>query len=127
MIRAEGIENVWARHTRLAAALRTGLTSLGLQLFSDSPSNAVTPVWVPEGVDWKAFNKALKFDNGITVAGGQDQYSGRIFRISHLGYYDDLDMITVISAVERSLHRVGFRFTPGAGVAATHRALLTAT
>jgi aspartate aminotransferase-like enzyme len=124
MIRAEGIENVWARHRRLALALRAGMAAIGLSLFSDAPSFAVTPVWLPEGVAWNTFNRALKIDNGVTVAGGQGEYAGRIFRISHLGYYDDLDMMTVVAAIERALDAAGYRFEPGAGVRATHRSLM---
>jgi aspartate aminotransferase-like enzyme len=124
LIREEGIENVWARHERLASALRAGITAIGLRAFSAQPSNAVTAVWVPEGVDWKQFNRHLKVENGITIAGGQDEFSGRIFRVSHLGYYDDLDMVTVMSAIERSLAKQGFGFSAGAGVAAVHNSLL---
>ena len=124
MIRAEGVENVWRRHERLALALRAGILAMGLKLFSGSPSYAVTPVWVPEGIEWKAFNKTLKTDNGITIAGGQDEFAGKIFRVSHLGYYDDLDMITVAAAIERSLLHNGFRMEPGAGITAVQRALL---
>jgi aspartate aminotransferase-like enzyme len=125
MIKAEGIENVWARHKRLAQALRAGIEALGMKLFSDSPSYAVTPVWVPEGVEWKAFNRILKIDNGITIAGGQDDYAGKIFRVSHLGYYDELDMVTVVAAIERTLAALHVEFTIGAGVAALQRALLS--
>jgi aspartate aminotransferase-like enzyme len=124
MIRAEGIENVWARHRRLALALRAGIAATGLRLFSDSPSFSVTPVWLPAGVDWKAFNRALKIENGITVAGGQGEFAGKIFRISHLGYYDDLDMVTVVAAVERALEQVGFSGALGKGVAAAQRELM---
>jgi serine---pyruvate transaminase len=124
MIRAEGIEAVWQRHERLALALRAGIIAMGLKLFSASPSYAVTPVWVPEGVEWKAFNRTLKVDNGITIAGGQDDFAGKIFRVSHLGYYDDLDMITVAAAIERSLLRNGFRMEPGVGIAAVQKSLL---
>ena len=125
MITAEGIENVWARHRRLSAALRSGMEAMGLTLFSESPSFAVTPAWVPQNVEWKALNKALKIDNGITIAGGQDDYAGRIFRVSHLGYYDELDMIAVVAALERALVAQKFRFTVGAGLAATQNALLS--
>jgi aspartate aminotransferase-like enzyme len=118
MIRAEGIENVWRRHERLATALRAGIAALGLKLFSDSPSFAVTPVWIPEGIEWKAFNATLKNDNGITIAGGQDDFAGKIFRVSHLGYYDDLDMIAFVAALERTLAAHGYPFTLGAGLAA---------
>ncbi len=124
MIRAEGIENVWRRHERLATGLRAGIEGMGLKLFSDSPSYAVTPVWVPAGIDWKAFNKTLKFENGVTIAGGQEEYAGRIFRISHLGYYDELDMISVVAALERSLLQHRYPLEPGAGLAAAQKALL---
>jgi aspartate aminotransferase-like enzyme len=82
-------------------------------------------VWVPEGVAWKAFNKVLKGEIGITIAGGQDDYKDKIFRVSHLGYYDELDMIAFVGALERTLAAVGYKFTPGAGLAATQNAFLT--
>jgi aspartate aminotransferase-like enzyme len=125
LIKAEGIENVWARHRRLAIALRAGIAALGLKLFSDSPSYAVTPVWLPENTDWKAFNKTLKVDNGITIAGGQDEYAGKIFRVSHLGYYDELDMLTFVGALERTLAVHNYLFEIGAGLAATQRSFLS--
>lgn len=124
LIRAEGIENVWQRHRRLAAALRAGIKALGLKLFSDSPSHAVTPVWLPKGMEWKAFNKTLKSDNGITIAGGQDNYAGKIFRVSHLGYYDELDMLAFVGALERTLLAHQHRFELGVGLAATQRSFL---
>ncbi|MFZ4621374.1 MAG: pyridoxal-phosphate-dependent aminotransferase family protein [Bacteroidota bacterium] len=123
-IRAEGIENVWARHKRLANAIRAGVVGAGLKLFSDFPSFAVTPVWVPEGVEWKQFNKILKGKYGITIAGGQDDFTGKIFRISHLGYYDELDMITMIGALEMTLQECGHVFTMGEGVKATLNSLM---
>jgi len=118
MIRKEGIENVWKRHERLAVALRSGIKALGLRLFSDTPSYAVTPVWVPEGVEWKALNGLLKDKYGITIAGGQEEFAGKIFRISHLGYYDEIDMIAMLSALEMALAECGFRFERGAGIRA---------
>ncbi len=125
MIRAEGIENVWKRHERLAAALRAGVLGLGLKLFSDSPSFAVTPVWVPDGVAWKSFNKVLKGEKGITIAGGQDEFKDKIFRVSHLGYYDELDMIAFVGALEQTLAAVGYSFTPGAGLSAMQHTFIS--
>ena len=119
MIRTEGIENVWARHEKLAGGLRSGLEALGLKLFSDSPSFAVTPVWVPENIEWKKFNKTLKGKYGITVAGGQDEFKDKIFRVSHLGFYDELDMISVMGAIELSLKECGYEIEIGKGVSAT--------
>lgn len=118
MIRNEGIENIWKRHERLAMAIRAGVSALGLKLFSNSPSYAVTPVWVPEGVEWKTFNKILKTKYGITIAGGQDDYAGKIFRISHLGYYDEMDMVTMMTALEMTLRESGYKFDHGVGVQA---------
>jgi len=123
MLKAEGIENIWRRHERLATAIRAGIVAIGLKLFSEFPSFAVTPVWVPEGVDWKTFNKTLKSKYGITIAGGQDDFAGKIFRISHLGYYDDLDMVTMIGALEMTLKECGYKFELGAGVQAVLRSL----
>lgn len=124
MIKAEGIENIWKRHESLANACRQGCNALGMKLFSNSPSFAVTPVWLPEGVKWSAFNKALKINNGITVAAGQDDYKDRIFRIAHLGYYDELDMLTVIGGLERALKEINFDFEIGVGVSAVQKAFL---
>ena len=119
----EGIENVWARHQRLANAIRAGVTGCGLKLFSEFPSFAVTPVWVPEGVEWKKFNKILKGKYGITIAGGQDDFKDKIFRISHLGYYDELDMISMIGALELTLKECGYQFELGSGVKALLKSL----
>ncbi|MGC8773894.1 MAG: pyridoxal-phosphate-dependent aminotransferase family protein [Chlorobaculum sp.] len=124
MLRAEGIENVWARHEALAGACRLGCQALGMELFSQSPSYAVTAVWLPEGADWKQFNNTLKVRNGITIAAGQDEFKGRIFRISHLGYYDELDMLTLMGGLERSLKMMEIPFRVGVGVSAVQRAFL---
>ncbi|MEI6848327.1 MAG: alanine--glyoxylate aminotransferase family protein [Chlorobiaceae bacterium] len=124
MIKSEGIENIWKRHESLARACREGCNALGMKLFSNSPSFAVTPVWLPERVEWSPFNKALKINNGITVAAGQDDFKGKIFRISHLGYYDELDMLTVIGGLERALQEINFNFEIGAGVSAVQKSFL---
>lgn len=121
MIRAEGLEAIWRRHERLAMAVRAGVEAMGLRLFSDSPSFAVTPVWVPEGVTWSRLNSRLKEGYGITVAGGQGAYAGKIFRISHLGYYDELDAVSAIAGLERALADCGMKVEPGAGLAAVQR------
>ena len=123
MIRSQGIEAVWSHHTKLAMSIREAVKGLGLKVLAARPSAALTAVWIPESVDAKKFNKTLKNTYGITVAGGQGQLSGRIFRISHLGYYDELDMITVVSALEMTLMECGYSFENGAGVKAAQRVL----
>jgi aspartate aminotransferase-like enzyme len=95
---------------------------MGLRLFSASPSDSLTAVWLPEGVEWGSFNGQLKSE-GITVAGGQGEYTGKIFRVSHLGYYDQLDVVAVVAGVERALEACGYQGRLGEGVRAVQRAL----
>ncbi len=117
MIRKEGLEALFRRHEKLARATREAVKALGLGLYApDSPSNAVTAVKIPEGIDGERL-KDLFFEKfGITVAEGQDRAKGKIIRIAHLGYYDRLDMVMVISALEMLLKEMGHSFELGAGV-----------
>lgn len=124
MMRAEGMEEVWARHERLSRAVRAGCTALGLKLFGNSPSHAVSAVWLPEGVDGKKFLDTLKHKYGVMTAGGQDAYKGKIFRISHLGYYDDGDVGALFTCIEHALLDTGYTFTKGAGIGAAISELL---
>jgi aspartate aminotransferase-like enzyme len=117
MIRQEGLEALFQRHEKLARATREAVKALGLGLYApDSPSNAVTAVKIPEGIDGERL-KDLFFERfGITVAEGQDRAKGKIIRIAHLGYYEKLDMVMVISALEMLLKEMGHRFELGAGI-----------
>lgn len=125
MIRKEGLEKVFERHERLARATREAVKALGLELYApDSPSNAVTAVKIPEGLDGERL-KDLFFERfGITVAEGQDRAKGKIIRIAHLGYYDKLDMVMVISALEMLLKEMGYSFKLGTGVAKLEEVLM---
>lgn len=120
MMTDEGIENTIARHSRLAEATRAGVLALGLELFAppDGRGSAVTPVWVPEGVDGKAIVKIMKEKHGVTIAGGQDHYAGRIFRVGHLGYFGDFDIIITLAALEMTLAELGYEFELGSGISA---------
>lgn len=126
MIREEGLENVIARHARLAEATRQGCVALGLELFApaEGRGNAVTPVLVPEGIDGKQLVNTLKNKYGVTVAGGQDDYLGRIFRIGHLGYFGDFDIITMLAALEMALAELGFEFEAASGIKAAEAVLM---
>ncbi len=117
MIQKEGLEALFHRHEKLARATREAVKALGLELYApDSPSNAVTAVKIPEGIDGERL-KDLFFERfGITVAEGQDRAKGKIIRIAHLGYYEKLDMVMVISALEMLLKEMGHRFELGSGV-----------
>ncbi|GBE15958.1 MAG TPA: alanine--glyoxylate aminotransferase family protein [Proteobacteria bacterium] len=116
-IREEGLEDMFARCASYAEATREAMKALGLRLFApDSPSDSVTAVLAPEGVDAQAIVKHLRVKYGITVAGGQDHAKGKIFRLSHMGYLDGLDMVTAIAAVEMTLRDMGHKVDLGAGV-----------
>lgn len=124
LIEAEGLEAIWARHARMAEAIRAAMQALGLKLFATGkPSNAVTSVWVPEGVNGGQLFKTIRDTYGITLAGGQGQVKGKIFRIGHLGYADDWDVITAVAAVERALKEQNYVFELGKGVAAAELVL----
>lgn len=124
MILKETIEGVVARHARLAAAVRAGVAALKLPLYSKRPANALTAIETP-GMDAEVIKKELDKD-GILVAGGQDAAKGKIIRIAMMGYANDADVMNALSSLETVLKRVGYAFTPGAGVAAAQAALLGA-
>ena len=125
LIKKEGLEAVFRRHEKLAEATRAAVKAMGLQLYApDSPSNALTAVQFPEGIDSDRL-KDLFFEKfGITVAEGQDQAKGKIIRIAHLGYYERLDMVMVISALEMLLKEMGHVFELGSGVKAAEEILM---
>jgi aspartate aminotransferase-like enzyme len=125
MIREEGLEAVFGRHEKLAAATRAAVKALGLELYApDSPSNALTAVKIPAGIDGLKLQDLFFERFGITVAEGQDRAKGKIIRIAHLGYYDRLDMVMVISALEMLLKEMGHPFELGKGVKAAEEILM---
>jgi aspartate aminotransferase-like enzyme len=117
MILEEGLDNILDRHARLAHATREAVKAIGLELFCKSPSNAVTAVKVPEGVDGAALVKKMRDEQGVTIAGGQGELKGKIFRIAHLGYMDEYDTIAAIAGVEIVLSQLGYDIEFGKGVA----------
>lgn len=124
MIKKEGIENVWQRHSRMAHATREAIKALGLELYAESPCNILTAVKVPRGLDCEGFLKRLKNEYGIWFASGQEEMKGKIFRIAHVGYMNDFDILTAISAVERGLYEAGYPVEIGKGVATAQNCLL---
>ena len=121
MIREETVEHIWHHHKVLSEAVRNGCEAIGLKLFGAPASHAVTAVNVPDGVEYSKFNKILKQKYGITTAGGQEHLKGKIFRVSHLGYYDEIDIVGVVAALEWTLHDLNFKFEPGSGVTAVQK------
>jgi len=118
MIRKEGLEQLYARHHRLAEATRAAVKALGLELLAEHPSNVLTAINIPSSVDTGALLKYLRDKLGILVAGGQNHLKGKIIRIAHLGYMDDFDIITAVSALERGLNQMRYNFKIGSGVEA---------
>jgi aspartate aminotransferase-like enzyme len=126
-IREEGLDSLFARSASYANAFRAGMTALGLKLFApDSPSDSITAVRGPDGVDTGSIVKHLATKYGITIAGGQDDAKGKIFRVSHMGYLDALDMVTVVAAIEMTLKELGQPVELGAGVRAAQEVLVQA-
>lgn len=119
MMQAEGLENMFRRHARLAQGVRAAMKALGLEIFpKDLLSEAVTAICVPEGVDGKAIPNKMQDEQGVTIAGGQSGLSGKIFRIGHLGYVDESDMLVAVGGVEATLASLGYPVKKGAGLAA---------
>ncbi|MDY6913759.1 MAG: alanine--glyoxylate aminotransferase family protein [Planctomycetota bacterium] len=122
MIHATGVEKIWSRTALLAGAARAAAEALGLKLLSRQPSNSVTGILYPDGVDDK-FRKVLQSKYGCSVAGGQENLKGKLFRISHMGYVDPIDTIGLIAAIEYTLADLGADVAIGAGVAAAVKVL----
>jgi aspartate aminotransferase-like enzyme len=104
-----------------AAMVRAGVQALGLGLFAPTcPAAAVTAILAPKGVDSGAIVKEFRERFSMVVANGQGEMKGQLFRIAHLGYYDYLDAIGVVGALEHVLLKVApsHNFELGAGVRA---------
>ncbi|MDR5693719.1 MAG: alanine--glyoxylate aminotransferase family protein [Armatimonadota bacterium] len=126
-IRQVGLANWIARHALMARATRAGVRGLGLSLLAEEPyaSNAVTAVRVPEGVDVRRLIARLKEEHGVVVAGGQGPLEGKIFRIGHLGYVEQQDILAVLAALEEVLPELGFPVERGMGVKAAEKVFAT--
>lgn len=119
MMQEEGREQIFARHRRLAAGTRAAMGALGLKLFAEHPADAVTSVVVPDGIREDGIYKGLRDRANLTIAEGQDRLKGKIFRIAHLGYFDELDIFTVLTALEVVLAQEGYQnFKAGSSIAA---------
>jgi aspartate aminotransferase-like enzyme len=125
-LRAEGIENAWARHARMAAAARAGVEAMGLELFAKSPVEGLTVIKVPAGIDGVVLLGKLEKQYGLKLAGGQDTLRGKIVRLAHMGYMDQFDVLAGLAGLELVLLEMGYPVKVGAGVAATQRELAKA-
>jgi aspartate aminotransferase-like enzyme len=127
LMQAEG-EGVFTRHAAAQTMTRAGLRALGFELLAadDVASKTVTAAWIPDGLDWKAFNATLK-RHGLVLAGGQGKLKGKIFRLGHLGSVTTDDVLAAISVLEVAAIEQGLDVQPGAAVAAAQRARIEAT
>ncbi len=125
-ILAEGMETRIARHRRIARAFRAALSALGLRLVPVSPEKAahtMTAVYYPEGVDNTLLEEVQRA--GVILAGGlHPEIRTRYFRIGHMGAVNLADLLATVGAIEQGLAGLGYRFEPGAGLAAAQAALL---
>ncbi len=123
-INAEGIENVWKRHERMSDACTAGLRALGIEPFSARPAEGLTAFVVPAGVKDSQIRGKVLERFGVTLAGGQGKIKGKIVRLGHMGYADELDVVATLAALEAALSELGVAVEPGKGVAAAQRVLL---
>jgi len=108
MMRDEGLDNIFLRHNKHKLAMSNAVKVLNLGLFADEKhlSPSVTAIKT-EGMDAEQFRKTIKDKFDILLAGGQDHLKGKIFRVGHLGYVNDRDIITIISAIGNTLLSLG--------------------
>jgi alanine-glyoxylate transaminase/serine-glyoxylate transaminase/serine-pyruvate transaminase len=116
MLEEEGLENVWARHRRHSAATRAAVKAWGLDTQCADPhahSPALTGVVMPEGHDADNFRKVVLENFDMSLGTGLNKIKGRVFRIGHLGHFNDLMLMGTLAGVEMGLdlakvpHRAG--------------------
>ena len=118
MMREEGLDNIFLRHNKHKLAMSNAAKALNLKLFANEKclSPSITAIETKE-IDAEEFRKVIKNKFDILLAGGQDHLKGKIFRVGHLGYINDRDIITVISAISNTLLNLGKITTEQAGEA----------
>jgi aspartate aminotransferase-like enzyme len=114
----EGLAAAFDRHARLGRACREGAKAMGLELFSpdEERSAVVTAIRAPDGVDATEIVTGLRDRFGITIANGQGDLKGKIFRIGHIGWFDVFDITTALAAVELVLTDAGADIERGVAV-----------
>lgn len=118
MIKEEGLENVYARHEKLALGLRHSLRAMGLELLVKEDKNAsyaITSILPPDGITIPDIRKHLNKDFNIVVANGQNALKDKIFRVGTLGFVSERDLLTAVSSLEAVLDRLGYKFEVGTG------------
>ena len=124
-IKKLGRENLIGNAALLAEATREASIAMGLTNFAASmPANAVTAINAPAGIESTKVVKDMKSRFGAILTDGQGSMKGQMFRIAHLGYYDFLDLLSVLGGLEISLQKVGHKVELGSGVRAAQNVYL---
>jgi alanine-glyoxylate transaminase/serine-glyoxylate transaminase/serine-pyruvate transaminase len=121
MLFEEGLENVFARHHRLAEGTRLAVKAWGLELCARAPkwnSDTVTAIMVPAGVNAAEVIDVAYRRYNLALGAGLARMAGRLFRIGHLGDLNELMLLGGIAGAEMAMRDVGMKVTPGSGVAA---------
>jgi len=122
-IKKVGLEKIFAHNRRLSLATKAAAKAMGLELYAqDHPSDVLTAVQAPAGVDGQKVVSELR-KRGIWIAGGQAQAKGKIFRIAHMGYIDELDLLGTIGGLEAVLNQLGYKVAYGTGLKAAQEVL----
>jgi len=124
LMREEGLDNIFKRHHKLAEATRQGVKAIALELYSKRPSDAITAIKVPAGVDGEKLVKSMRDTHGVTIAGGQEELKGKIFRIAHMGFMEKFDVVAALTATEIGLAEQGYKFEYGKSQGAAEKVLL---
>ncbi len=105
MMLKEGLQNIFARHKKVADKARTWVKGKGLKLVPDekNASNTVTAVHVPDDIDYTKLSSTLRTEYKVVIAGGQGGMKGKVFRIGHLGYVSEKDMDEVTAALDKAM------------------------
>ena len=125
LVDEEGLDNVYARHQRLADAVRAAVRGWGLTPVCEDParaSNTITAVHTPEGVDSNAVMKHARERYQLSLGGGIGQLSGRALRIGHLGSLNELEVLGTLGGIELAFNDLGIDVEMGSGLLAAQRA-----
>ena len=121
MLLEEGLENVFARHHRLAEGTRLAVKAWGLELCARAPkwnSDTVTAIMVPPGINGAEVIDVAYRRYDLALGAGLARMAGRLFRIGHLGDLNELMLLGALAGAEMAMRDVGIKVTPGSGVAA---------
>ena len=116
MLLEEGLENVFARHARHAEATRIAVHAWGLEILAKNPverSNSITAIMVPAGHDSDNLRKIILDNYDMSLGTGLAKIKGKVFRIGHLGDFNDLMLAGALAGVEMGLKQSGIPFKPG--------------